>query len=264
MRYILITCLLLHTAFLRSHCTPLSSPHLTFEEHEEMLRRGDVEHQVHPQEHETCNKEICASIVSYCLIQEMCSCDTSQLHSCSCCKGCAVCLSERFDQCSDCVGIPNKQTYKEIAENVQLVEMSVFNEIEHPSPELFSKWTDRQSSSLNYQIFKYPNVERLTSNMHHHGRHHGNQNGPVRRRFTTRDYELALKNLNRHQDDPDAVCTAAFVDKCLTRDACHQSCEAMGASFYGSFPSGCCGCFGHSCTSTTFHHTFQAKCRNCI
>ena len=104
MRFFFITCLLLLTTIRSSTPTPLSSPQLTFEEHEEQLRRGEVEHQVHPQEHESCDKDQCASIVSYCLIQETCSCDTSNLERCECCRGCAVCLGDRFDQCSDCVG----------------------------------------------------------------------------------------------------------------------------------------------------------------
>jgi len=82
-----------------------ASPHglrLTFEEHVAALATGETEHVTHPQEHDTCDKRLCASIVSYCLIQEACDCDTSD--NCSCCHECAICLGDKFEDCSDCVG----------------------------------------------------------------------------------------------------------------------------------------------------------------
>ena len=56
----------------------------------------------HPQEHATCNKELCASIVSYCLIQDLCSCHPTK--NCSCCAECALCLGDYYRHCCDCVG----------------------------------------------------------------------------------------------------------------------------------------------------------------
>ena len=56
----------------------------------------------HPQEHASCNKALCASIVSYCMIQEKCGCHPRK--NCSCCTECAICLGDHYMQCCDCVG----------------------------------------------------------------------------------------------------------------------------------------------------------------
>ena len=66
---------------------------------------GGNEVLTHPQEHASCNKALCASIVSYCMIQEKCGCDPRK--NCSCCTECAICLGDHYMQCCDCVGETN-------------------------------------------------------------------------------------------------------------------------------------------------------------
>uniref|UniRef100_A0A672NXI3 Twisted gastrulation BMP signaling modulator 1 n=1 Tax=Sinocyclocheilus grahami TaxID=75366 RepID=A0A672NXI3_SINGR len=50
-----------------------------------------------------CNKALCASDVSKCLIQELCQCRPSD-GNCSCCKECLMCLGSLWEECCDCVG----------------------------------------------------------------------------------------------------------------------------------------------------------------
>ncbi|KAM4026797.1 twisted gastrulation protein homolog 1 [Anomaloglossus baeobatrachus] len=49
-----------------------------------------------------CNKALCASDVSKCLIQELCQCRPTD-GNCSCCKECMLCLGTLWDECCDCV-----------------------------------------------------------------------------------------------------------------------------------------------------------------
>ena len=49
-----------------------------------------------------CNKALCASDVSKCLIQELCQCRPGE-GNCSCCKECMLCLGTLWDECCDCV-----------------------------------------------------------------------------------------------------------------------------------------------------------------
>ncbi|XP_066870734.1 twisted gastrulation protein homolog 1 isoform X3 [Kogia breviceps] len=51
----------------------------------------------------SCNKALCASDVSKCLIQELCQCRPGE-GNCSCCKECMLCLGTLWDECCDCVG----------------------------------------------------------------------------------------------------------------------------------------------------------------
>lgn len=244
--------------------SPIGSQ-LTFEEHEAALARGETEHVTHPQEHDTCDKTLCASIVSYCLIQESCSCDTSR--NCSCCHECAICLSSKFEACSDCVGIREKSSYSNVAANSHIEQSSEFEDLEEPSPELFSKWTDQHLPSVHYSIYRYPNVEKLTSNIHHHHhQHHKHEEGNglpnVRRRFTSQDYELALRKVD-HRESSNMICTAAYFDRCMDQNECREGCRSMGANMFGWFQSGCCGCFGSACSLSNYD-TFRPKCRKCV
>lgn len=49
----------------------------------------------------TCNEQVCASMVSKCMLTQSCKCD---LKNCSCCKECYNCLSYLYTECCSCVG----------------------------------------------------------------------------------------------------------------------------------------------------------------
>lgn len=48
-----------------------------------------------------CNEQVCASVVSKCMLTASCKCD---LKNCSCCKECYNCLSYLYTECCSCVG----------------------------------------------------------------------------------------------------------------------------------------------------------------
>lgn len=48
-----------------------------------------------------CNEQVCASMVSKCMLTASCKCD---LKDCSCCKECYNCLSYLYSECCSCVG----------------------------------------------------------------------------------------------------------------------------------------------------------------
>lgn len=48
-----------------------------------------------------CNEQVCASVVSKCMLTASCKCD---LKNCSCCKECFNCLSYLYTECCSCVG----------------------------------------------------------------------------------------------------------------------------------------------------------------
>lgn len=49
----------------------------------------------------SCNEQVCASMVSKCMLTQSCKCD---LKNCSCCKECFNCLSYLYSECCSCVG----------------------------------------------------------------------------------------------------------------------------------------------------------------
>lgn len=49
----------------------------------------------------SCNEQVCASVVSKCMLTQSCRCD---LKNCSCCKECFNCLSYLYSECCSCVG----------------------------------------------------------------------------------------------------------------------------------------------------------------
>lgn len=50
---------------------------------------------------DSCNEQVCASMVSKCMLTGSCKCD---LKNCSCCKDCFACLSYLYSECCSCVG----------------------------------------------------------------------------------------------------------------------------------------------------------------
>nr|XP_018672192.1 twisted gastrulation protein homolog 1-like isoform X2 [Ciona intestinalis] len=110
----------------------------------------------HPQEHESCNKERCASVVSYCLIQDKCGCDPHV--NCSCCGDCANCLGEDYLSCCDCVGMRKGRNYTAILPPTML---STVGHLDEPEPRLFAALTDQPMPALRYTIMRFLSLKNL-------------------------------------------------------------------------------------------------------
>lgn len=52
-----------------------------------------------------CNKVLCASVVSKCMLTQACKCDISRnQEKCTCCVDCAKCLGRYYQRCCSCLG----------------------------------------------------------------------------------------------------------------------------------------------------------------
>nr|CAB3267390.1 twisted gastrulation protein homolog 1-like [Phallusia mammillata] len=225
----------------------------------------------HPEEHHTCDKATCASIVSYCLVEGSCSCNPSE--NCSCCADCAVCLGDLYRRCCDCVGLRKTSNYTASLPTIT----STVAVLDDPLPELFQSYTDHQQPKLRYTILRFPIVEELAAHRHrhHHQRHRQNsQRGHVetvrkesRADFTSQSYwndvQMVLRRTYDYDIRPDSptLCSVTYFDRCLSLNQCVQSCAQMGASSYRWFHNGCCECAGSSCLN---YGNMYPNCTECM
>ncbi|MGH0133759.1 UNVERIFIED_CONTAM: hypothetical protein FKN15_067304 [Acipenser sinensis] len=103
-----------------------------------------------------CNKALCASDVSKCLIQELCQCRPTD-GNCSCCKECMLCLGTLWDECCDCVGMCNPKNYSDTPPTSK----STVEELHEPIPSLFRALTEGETQ-LNWNIVSFPVAEELS------------------------------------------------------------------------------------------------------
>jgi len=206
----------------------------------------------HPQEHATCNKELCASIVSYCLIQDLCSCHPTK--NCSCCAECALCLGDYYRHCCDCVGMRKSVNY---TAGLSLTTSTVAL-LDDPSPELFESLTERVMPKLKYTILRFPITQELAVHdkmenskfqMQDGIRRNGNEPGE------SQVYQVLERSYNL------AVCTATYFDQCFSLMECKASCDSMGATSFRWFHTGCCECVGHTCLN---YGNPYPKCKECM
>ncbi|PNI61184.1 TWSG1 isoform 3 [Pan troglodytes] len=104
----------------------------------------------------SCNKALCASDVSKCLIQELCQCRPGE-GNCSCCKECMLCLGALWDECCDCVGMCNPRNYSDTPPTSK----STVEELHEPIPSLFRALTEGDTQ-LNWNIVSFPVAEELS------------------------------------------------------------------------------------------------------
>ncbi|CAI9571921.1 unnamed protein product [Staurois parvus] len=105
-----------------------------------------------------CNKALCASDVSKCLIQELCQCRPTD-GNCSCCKECMLCLGTLWDECCDCVGMCNPRNYSDTPPTSK----STVEELHDPIPSLFRALTEVDGiKQLNWNIVSFPAIEELS------------------------------------------------------------------------------------------------------
>ncbi|KAE8598376.1 hypothetical protein XENTR_v10016807 [Xenopus tropicalis] len=103
-----------------------------------------------------CNKALCASDVSKCLLQELCHCRPMD-GNCSCCKECMLCLGTLWDECCDCVNMCNPRNYSDTPPTSK----STVEEIYQSIPSLFRALTE-EDTQLNWNIVTFPVVEELS------------------------------------------------------------------------------------------------------
>ncbi|KAM4809891.1 twisted gastrulation protein homolog 1-B-like [Rhinophrynus dorsalis] len=188
-----------------------------------------------------CNKALCASDVSKCLLQELCQCHVKG-GTCPCCHECMLCLGNVWEQCCDCVGLcsKNKESRKQSSRRSSLEELPI------PVPSLFQAVSTMQEGELafGWTAHTLPVSEELDQQ-------------------TNTDHILLGAHTvvtSPHLVNTSIHCTVLYFNPCMSMRRCHQSCESVGSSKYRWFHNGCCQCVGPDC------HGYGSKepvCRQC-
>lgn len=75
----------------------------------------------------SCNEQVCASIVSKCMLTQSCKCD---LKNCTCCKECYNCLNYLYGECCSCVDMcPKPNETQQARQLTSLPDKLVINQI---------------------------------------------------------------------------------------------------------------------------------------
>ncbi|NXQ95294.1 TWSG1 protein, partial [Sagittarius serpentarius] len=197
-----------------------------------------------------CNKALCASDVSKCLIQELCQCRPGE-GNCSCCKECMLCLGTLWDECCDCVGMCNPRNYSDTPPTSK----STVEELHEPIPSLFRALTEGDTQ-LNWNIVSFPVAEELS--------HHENLISFLETVNQPQHQNISVPSNNVHtpySSDKEHMCTVVYFDDCMSIHQCKISCESMGASKYRWFHNACCECIGPECID---YGSKTVKCMNCM
>uniref|UniRef100_A0A8C5PJJ6 Twisted gastrulation n=1 Tax=Leptobrachium leishanense TaxID=445787 RepID=A0A8C5PJJ6_9ANUR len=175
-----------------------------------------------------CNKALCASDVSKCLLQELCQCQIKD-GSCPCCQECSLCLGSVWEQCCDCVGLcsEDKKARRQSARRSSLEALPV------PVPSLFQALSGVQEGDPNLGWSAHSLTITEEFNQKSHVDH-----------ILLGDHKVApsppLVNVS-------GICTVLYFNPCMSMRRCHQSCESVGSSKYRWFHNGCCQCVGPDC-----------------
>ncbi|XP_069490122.1 twisted gastrulation protein homolog 1-like isoform X2 [Ambystoma mexicanum] len=187
-----------------------------------------------------CNKALCASDVSKCLLQELCQCQVKEA-GCPCCRECALCLGAMWDPCCSCVGLCKERSKAD----THPASRSSVDDLPSPIPSLFRALTSvsENDPSLGWSTFSLPVSEEVQQQHHEHHLLLG----------THRALDAVHSNAS-------APCTVLYFDSCMSMKQCRQSCESVGASSYRWFHNACCECVGPDCLA---YGSKDASCQAC-
>ncbi|XP_056148633.1 twisted gastrulation protein homolog 1-A [Lampris incognitus] len=195
-----------------------------------------------------CNKALCASDVSKCLIQELCQCRPSD-GNCSCCKECMLCLGTLWEECCDCVGMCNPKNYSDSP----ATSKSTVEELHRPIPSLFRALTEGDAP-INMMVVSFPVAEELS--------HHENLVSFLETLDNQhQNVSLPGNSIHASYDTQDNMCTVVYFDDCVSIRQCKLYCESMGGSKYRWFHNACCQCIGPECLD---YGSKAVKCMNCL
>ncbi|TRY69872.1 hypothetical protein DNTS_015337 [Danionella cerebrum] len=221
-----------------------------------------------------CNKALCASDVSKCLIQELCQCRPAD-GNCSCCKECMLCLGSLWEECCDCVGMCNPRSGNESPATA----MSTVEELLRPIPSLFRALTEGEPP-MSMVVMSFPVSEELSFRHSMLAYTHpsegvlGSPEGVVGSPDGSEEVEdshshmlhndslsLAGNSIHSSFDTQDKMCTVVYFDECLSIRQCKFYCESMGGSKYRWFHNACCQCIGPECLD---YGSKAVQCVNCL
>uniref|UniRef100_A0A8D2JGU3 Uncharacterized protein n=1 Tax=Varanus komodoensis TaxID=61221 RepID=A0A8D2JGU3_VARKO len=188
-----------------------------------------------------CNKALCASDVSKCLLQEVCQCEANRA-GCPCCRECAFCLGSLWESCCGCVGLCDER----LPSASRPAERSSMHDLTAPVPSLFRALMAISDNDppMGWSVLTLPVGEELRQNHAETGHLFG----------TT----TSLPGLNATAPP----CQSIFFNECLSMSQCRAVCQSVGAWRYRWFHNACCQCLGPDCLGYGGPHAHCSSCRD--
>lgn len=192
----------------------------------------------------SCNKQICASMVSKCMLTQSCKCD---LKNCSCCKECFNCLSYLYNECCSCVEMCPKrnETRNSHSKESHVAELEGV-------PGLFKALTDESDDEEKWSVFTFP----VDFDAALYG---AKMDKDIKYYLNSADQELNAEIKGR-ENIVTYNCTVIYMSQCMSWNKCKQNCESMGATSYRWFHDGCCECVGSSCINYGINDSRCVQC----
>ncbi|XP_043914279.1 twisted gastrulation protein homolog 1-like [Protopterus annectens] len=191
-----------------------------------------------------CNKALCASDVSKCLLQELCQCQVTEA-GCSCCRECMLCLGPLWEQCCKCTGLCKDKHGKD----TQHTSLSYVDDLLLPIPSLFQTLAtvpdNDGTSGWTYHVL--PVSDEV--NQQEHENH-----------ILLGSHKVMEAVIVPPVEDTTDNCTVLYFNTCVSITRCKQSCELVGASKYRWFQNGCCECIGCNCIA---YGSKELGCQSC-
>lgn len=190
---------------------------------------------------ESCNEAVCGPIVSKCLLTQSCKCNYKV--DCSCCKECARCLSNLYEECCSCVDICPQRNESDIA----LSKQSQIEEFPRAYSDLFAVLTSSPDQENRWKSFTYSLdiSDRLLSR------------NDVKYQIQSVESDVVMKKPNSTSS---IDCTVAFWSECKSYEKCKEGCMTMGSSKMRWFHNGCCECISEYCIDYGIN---ESKCSRC-
>ncbi|XP_045463974.1 twisted gastrulation protein homolog 1-A-like isoform X2 [Harmonia axyridis] len=185
---------------------------------------------------ECCNEAVCGSIVSKCLLMQLCRCHPGN-HTCN--KECFYCLKDSYSECCSCVEmceLPNQRQREDVVD-------SYVGVIDNPVPGLFQALAEEDTdwTSETFQVqFHMEHKKGQKMNNFHVG--------------------SSSNDILPEMDDTSMECTTVFLNNCTSVSKCEKICSSMGASGFRWFHDGCCECVGENCFNFGLK---ESRCRRC-
>nr|XP_018904101.1 PREDICTED: protein twisted gastrulation-like [Bemisia tabaci]XP_018904102.1 PREDICTED: protein twisted gastrulation-like [Bemisia tabaci] len=186
-----------------------------------------------------CQEELCASVVSKCILLKSCECDMKEI---ACRKECISCLGDYHGECCSCVGMCSSDEAEDsLPSNVGELAESV--------PSLFEALTVDEDPLHRWHTFSFPVFYDVT--------------------FSGSQLDDKVKYISDSEEEEKSKiegglitqnCTVVFKSQCMSWHKCRVSCQSMGAASYRWFHDGCCECIGENCPNYGIN---ENRCESC-
>jgi len=189
----------------------------------------------------SCSEQVCASIVSKCMLTQACKCDLKKDGSCV--PDCAKCLGHLYTDCCSCLDLPRCDPRPSSSDKASQVD-----DFEEPFPELFNALAEEKEPELKWTSMTFP-IDMAPSQ--------------AKKKFPKKVYTSLAPSNPQDTAPPEQVtvnCTVLYMSQCMSSNKCKETCKSMGAAAYRWFFDGCCECVGLSCIN---YGVNESRCIQC-